>query len=188
MNLARRSLLRTAGALTAVCAMVVGPVGLPVAAQADTARFGDTRGDIGHGADIHWVRVVNEKAVRVVIQHRNLVRSYKSGTSGSVYLDTNRHRPGPEFIFLGAFFQGADYALARARNWHPKESAVPLVCPYMMRLDYAADRTYIKIGRDCLGSPGRIRVAVKTGGGTAGSAEVDWLGSRREFSPWVARG
>ncbi|MGE5719238.1 MAG: hypothetical protein ACM3XQ_05130, partial [Nocardioidaceae bacterium] len=87
------------------------------AASAETRVFKDERGDIAHGADIHRVRVVNDKQVRVNVVHRDLRRSYKSGSSITVFIDTDRQRKGPEFVFLGGTFEGSDYELLKAKGW-----------------------------------------------------------------------
>lgn len=160
------------------------------AAVAETAVFSDARGDLAHGADIHRVRVVNEDRVKVRVVHRDLVRSYRSGSSMSVFLDTDRDRTGPEFVFLGGTFEGSDYALVRADGWKAaSRTAEPLRCGYDMKLDYAKDAALVRIDRACLGRPGAVRVEVKTGGELAsGDTAVDWLGRPRHFARWVDRG
>lgn len=179
-------------ALTAALstAVLAGP------ASAETAVFRDAKGDLDHGADIARVRVVNEQRVKIRVVHDDLVRSYKSGSSIAVFLDTDRSRRGPEFVLLGATFEGGDYALLRADGWkRASNRQVPLNGgSYDMRLDYQKDVALIRIDRTVLGNPGAIRVEVKTGGEIAseGSDDAttarDWLGKPRRFTPWVARG
>jgi hypothetical protein len=183
--------LATVSALSAV-----GAVALAGAAAADTAVLADARGDMNHGADIHRVRVVNEDQVRIKVVHRDLVRSYESGSSISVFIDTDRTRKGPEFVFLGGTFEGADYALLKADGWkRASDRQVPLRGgTYSMKLDYAKDTALIRIDRVVLRDPGAVRVEVKTGGELVpdgdepATTEVDWLGERRDFTPWVKRG
>ena len=179
-----------AGAAAALATTVLaGP------AAAETAAFADTRGDLDHGADIQRVRVVNEGRVKVRVVHDDLVRSFRSGSSLAVYLDTDRTRKGPEFVFLGGTFEGADYALLRAEGWKPAgRTAVPMRCGYDMVLDYAKDTATVRIDRDCLDDARAIRVEVKTGGELTPPGEapatngVDWLGEPRQFTPWVGQG
>jgi hypothetical protein len=63
-----------------------------------------------------------------------------------------------------------------------------------MKLDYAKDTALIRIDRVVLRDPGAVRVEVKTGGELVpdgdepATTEVDWLGERRDFTPWVKRG
>ena len=164
-------------------------LGLAGPATAATATFDDAAGDVAHPVDIYGVTVVNEKNVRVVIKHDDLRRSFRSGASGTVFLDTDPSEAGPEFAFTGGYFEGADYALIKTDGWTFGRRAVPLTCSYEMHLDYAADLTAMRMSRACLGNPGKVRVAVKAAGEQPdGDIVHDWLGSRREFTPWVARG
>lgn len=176
----------TIGAAVALVssAVLAGP------AAADTAAFDDARGDmLGHGADIWRVRAVNDDHVRVRVKHDDLVRSWRSGSSIAVYLDTDRQRRGPEFVLQGATYEGADYALLRADGWKPASGqTAPMRCGYGMTLDYVRDTATVEIDRACLRNPGRIRVAVKTGGDLDNHTVVDWLGGLRHWTPWVARG
>jgi hypothetical protein len=166
------------------------------AASAETAVFTDAKGDLAHGADIHRVRVVNDDRVRIRVVHDDLVRSYKSGSSIAVFIDTDRRRRGPEFVFLGGTFEGADYALLPAKGWkRASNRQVPLHGgSYDMRLDYAKDVAALRIDRAVLGNPRAIRVEVKTGGelvpegSEPATTGKDWLGKPRSFTPWVKRG
>lgn len=160
------------------------------AASAETSVFSDARGDLAHGADIHRVRVVNDDRVEVRVVHRDLVRSYRAGSSMSVFLDTDRDRKGPEYVFLAGTFEGADYALVRADGWNAaSRTAVPMRCGYDMGLDYVKDVAHVRIDRACLDRPRAVRVEVKTGGeSSSGGTAVDWLGNPRHFARWVDRG
>jgi hypothetical protein len=196
----RRSALNTINTtvrrLAAVTmASALGVSMLSGAASAETAVFKDAKGDLAHGADIHRVRVVNEDRVRIRVVHDDLVRSYKSGSSIAVFIDTDRDRRGPEFVFLGGTFEGADYALLPAKGWkRASNQQVPLNGgTYDMKLDYAKDVAALRIDRAVLGNPGAIRVEVKTGGelvpgGEPATTGKDWLGKPRSFTPWVKRG
>ncbi|MGH3363552.1 MAG: hypothetical protein ACRDOW_02395 [Nocardioidaceae bacterium] len=166
------------------------------AASAETRVFKDERGDMAHGADIHRVRVVNDKQVRVNVVHRDLRRSYKSGSSITVFIDTDRQRKGPEFVFLGGTFEGSDYALLKAKGWKRSgDQQVPLHGgSYIMKVDYAEDVARIRFDRAVLGNPKAVRVEVKTGGEHVpqgeepATTEKDWLGQPRDFTRWVKRG
>jgi hypothetical protein len=193
-NLVRPTLVRRSLVAGASAALVVSALAGPAAA--DTAVFRDARGDLDHGADIHRVRVAHDAQVRIRVVHKDLVPSYKSGSSIAVFLDTDRHRKGPEFVLLGGTFRGADYALLPARGWkRASDQQVPLRGgSYDMRLDYAQDTAVIRIDRVVLRNPGAVRVEVKTGGelvpagAEPSTTAVDWLGKPRHFTPWVARG
>ena len=148
----------------------------------------DAHGDMAHGADIWKVTVGHRKQVTVDIRHADPVRSYKGGSSGSVFLDTDPARTGPEYVFTGGLFEGADYQLARVKGWKTV-GPINLRCSYIMKLDYAGDVTHIAIGRGCLGDPAKVRVAVRTGGEQPdGTLVRDWLHRPRSFTRWLARG
>ena len=157
------NLIAGLGKTAAVTALALGTVtAAGTTATADTQAFADARGDLAHGADIHEVTVTHNRLVRVTVEHADLVRSYESGSSIRVYLDTDRSAKGPEFAFLGGTFEGADYALVRTQGWKPGSRAVRGF--HRMDLDYAADTATITVGRGVLGEPARVRVALKTGG------------------------
>lgn len=181
----RRALVATAGLALAAIAGVTAP------ATAATGTFEDARGDVAHGVDLESVKVVNEKSIRVVVQHADLVRSFRSGASMTVFLDTDRSESGPEFAFPSALFEGGDYALIPTvgDGWTFKRRAVPLTCSYELNLDFARDVTRIRIGRGCVDHPEDVRVAVKAGGEQPdGDIVRDWFDGPRAFTPWVARG
>ena len=185
---------RVAGA-AAVSAL--GITGLAAPALAATSDFVDARGDMSQGADIRKVRVVNEdEQLKITVMHRDLVRSFRSGSSLSVFIDTDRTRTGPEYVFQGGTFEGADYALLKAEGFRAAGNRqVPLHGgSYIMRVDYVKDVARIRIDQVVIGSPAKVRVGIKTGaellpeGTAAPTTEVDWLGTPNSFTPWVARG
>ena len=92
-------------------------LGLAGPATAATATFEDASGDVAHAVDLQSVRVVNEKNVRIALQHDDLRPSFKSGASGTVFLDTDPSEKGPEYAFAGGYFEGADYALIKTDGW-----------------------------------------------------------------------
>lgn len=166
----------------------VATLALSGSALAQSASFADARGDIDHGADIHRVKVTNEDSVRVTVKHANLVRSYRSGSGLTVFLDTNRQKPGPEYMLVGGTFSGTDYALVKAAGWQVGRRVNSPGCTYRMDLDYRADTATVTMDRDCLSKPGAIRVAVRTTGAVGDDTVRDWLDGRRNFTPLVARG
>jgi hypothetical protein len=195
MNTIRTATRRVAG-VAAVSALSI--TGFAGAALAEASAFTDARGDMSQGADIRKVRVINgQEKLRINVVHRDLVRSFRSGSSVAVYIDTDRARPGPEFEFVGGTFEGADYALVEADGFDSqRRRQAPLHGgTYQMRLDYVDDVARISIDQVVLDDPTAVRVAVKTGaellpaGSTApGENEVDWLSAPRSFTPWVAKG
>jgi hypothetical protein len=170
-------------------ALAAGVLGLASPVAAAERTFEDARGDVAHGVDLHSVKVVNEKNVRLVIQHRNLRPSFRSGAGMTAYLDTDRTEKGPEFAFTGGLFDGTDYALVRTDGWKLAGHVTNERCSYRMRLDYAEDVTRVRMSRACLAKPDGVRVAVRAGGQQADGDQVtDWLTGRREWTRWVAQG
>lgn len=189
-----RRTARRAGAVTVLTAAAV-TLAVPGPAAAETASFKDARGDMGpadtrFGADLHRVKVVNDAKVRIKVTHANLVPDHETGSSLSAFVDADKDRKGPEYVFTGGTFEGSDYGLIKARGWKAQNRRV-VDCAHRMDVDYDKDTATLVMARSCLGDPGRIRVEVVTGqfrGTTTDDAVRDWLGERREFSSWVARG
>ncbi len=173
----------------ATAAALTGSVLALAGSAAATTSIPDAVGDMDHGADIVSVKVVNEKSVRVVLKTADLVPSYQSGAGVKIYFDTDRHHAGPEYAFLGGLFDGTDYGLVRVEGWTVPKYPTTVGKFYIMHLDYEKDVAKIRISRAALGRPGAVRVAVRTSGEQPNGDYVhDWLGSRREFSPWITRG
>ena len=80
-------------------------------AQADGIGVSDPQ-DLNHGADLRSVEVTHgSRNVVITTTHADLVESFRSGSSGSVFIDTDDTDPGPEYVFAGGFFVGTDYNL-----------------------------------------------------------------------------
>jgi hypothetical protein len=194
LNTFRSAAQRVAG-VAAVSALSI--TAFAGTAMAETAAFTDAHGDMSQGADIRTVRVINgEERLRINVVHRDLVRSFRSGSSVSVFIDTDPARSGPEYVFAGGTFEGADYALLPAEGFKADGNRqVPLRGgSYIMKLDYVHDVARISIDQVVLQDPAKVRVEVKTGaellpeGSTASTNEVDWLKQPRRFTTWVAKG
>ena len=121
--------------------------------------------------------------------HADLVESYRSGSSGSVFLDTDPTDTGPEFVFAGGYFVGTDYALLRTDGFANKLWGEPVEGSYRMRVDYDTDQVRMRISREALGSPDEVRVAVKVAGTRrdGSSTGPDWLGEPRSWTEWVSQ-
>ena len=146
--------------------------------------------DIQHGVDLLKVKVANDdQELRVVLTHINLRKSFRTGAGGSVYIDNDPADKGPEYVFAGGFFEGTDYLLSRTEGFGAEKWGKAVRCDYRMRLDYADEKTRMRMAQDCLGDVDQVRVAVKVAGQrTDGTTLVDWLGEPREFTAWVPRG
>lgn len=148
----------------------------------------DSRRDmLGHGADIFSVKLVNGDRVRTVIQHRDLVRSWRPAASGTIYLDTDRSTEGPDFALVAGLYSGTGYNLYETDGWKIRYRR-PAEGFYNMTLRFAMDRTVLVVDRDTLGDPAVVRASVHTAGDDGDGHTIhDWLKRPNSFTPWVAR-
>ena len=166
-------------------------LGLAGPAAADSIGVRDPR-DTSHGSDLRSVHLSNgDRNVVVTTTHTNLRRDFRSGSGGAVYVDTDRSDKGPEYVFVGGFFSGTDYALLHTEGFGHRRWGERVDGSHEMRVDYADEQVRMRMSRQALGHPGRVRVAVRVSGtrrdGTSHGL-VDWLGEPRSFTRWVARG
>ena len=146
--------------------------------------------DLAHGADLRSVEVQHgARNVVVTTTHTDLQESFRSGSSGSVFLDTDPTDTGPEYVFAGGYFVGTDYALLHTDGFANKLWGEPVEGSYRMRVDYDADQVRMRISRDAIGSPDEVRVAVRVAGTRPNgrTTRTDWLGEARSFTDWVAQ-
>ena len=60
-----------------------------------------------------------------------------------------------------------------------------------MKIDYAKEQVRMRMSRKALDRPRKVRVAVRVAGTRSDGTSkglVDWLGAKRSFTQWVARG
>ncbi len=158
-------------------------------ASADGIGVSDPR-DLHHGVDLRSV-VVEHKAHNVVVTttHTNLRPSFRSGSAGAVFLDTDPSAPGPEYVFVGGYFVGTDYQLLHTEGFGHKKWGEPVEGSYRMRVDYDREHVRMRISRETLGAPQQVRVAVRVAGTRRDGSDTrrDWLGEPRSFTDWVAQ-
>ncbi|HEX6248663.1 MAG TPA: hypothetical protein VFZ64_12400 [Nocardioidaceae bacterium] len=176
---------------TAALSAAVLTLGLAAPANASSIGVADPR-DTRHGSDLRSVELRNgDRNVVVVTTHTNLRRDPSTGSSGAVYLDTDRKDKGPEFVFVGGYFDGTDYALLHTEGFGRRSWGAAAEGSYRMRINYDKDRVRMRVSRRTLDNPGKVRVAVRVAGTRSdGSSDglVDWLGEPRSFTRWVAKG
>jgi hypothetical protein len=156
----------------------------PSPASADSIGVKDAK-DLRHGVDLRSVQVDHrDRTIVVTTTHTDLRRSFRSGSSGAVYLDTDPGEPGPGYVFAGT-----DYTLLEVDGFSNATWGEPVEGSYEMRIDYDADHVRMRISRATLGSPDEVRVAVRVAGSRpdGSSTRRDWLGEPRSFTEWVAR-
>lgn len=178
-------------ATTAALSVTALTLGLAGPASAAAIGVKDPH-DTFHGSDLRAVQVRNGGSfVVVVTSHSNLRRDPRTGSGGSVYVDTDRSDKGPEFVFVGGYFEGTDYQLLHTEGFGHRQWGDPVDGSYEMTVNYRKERVRMRMSREVLGDPGKVRVAVRVSGtrtdGTSAGL-VDWLGEPREFTRWVARG
>ena len=158
-------------------------------AHADGLGLADQQ-DLAHGVDLLSVEVQHgARNVVVTTTHTDLVESYRSGSSGAVFLDTDPSDPGPEYVFAGGYFVGTDYTLLHTDGFATSAWGDPVEGSYRMKVDYDADQVRMRISRDAIGSPDEVRVAVRVAGTRPNgkNTKKDWLGAPRSFTDWVAQ-
>ncbi|MDO9498093.1 MAG: hypothetical protein Q7J48_20485 [Nocardioides sp.] len=177
---------RTAAlAATAVLTLgVAGPAFAETTSQSDPA-------DVG-GASLTDIRKVtlNHGTEQVITKVRftDLKPTSEAGPSGmTIYFDTRPGRKGPEYRLDTGLQSGTDYQLSRIKGWTaPGE---PLSCDHSLKLGWATDVATLRVARECLGNPAKVRVGVKMVDLYDGSHPVtDWLGNPRSFTSWVTKG
>lgn len=158
-------------------------------ASADAIGVTDPK-DLGHGVDLRSVEV-EHKAANVVVTttHTDLQESFRSGSSGSVFIDTDPSDPGPEYVFSGGFFVGTDYQLLTTDGFARSAWGEPVEGSYRMKVDYDRETVRFRVSRETIGSPDEVRVAVRVAGTRPDGSDTrtDWLGEPRSFTDWVAR-
>jgi hypothetical protein len=158
-------------------------------ANADSIGVSDPA-DLGHGVDLRAV-VVDHAADNVVVTttHTDLRRSFRSGSSGAVFLDTDPADPGPEYVFAGGYFVGTDYQLLHTEGFASAAWGKPVKGSYRMRIDYDTEHVRMRMSREAIGSPEEVRVAVRVAGTRPDGSNTrrDWLGEPRSWTDWVAQ-
>lgn len=183
-----RSLARPLAAATVV-ALAVGFACVAAPASAESTVANDPADATASLTDIRRV-TVNHGLEQVITKVRftDLVRSSDAGPSGmTVFFDSRPGRKGPELRFDTGLQEGTDYQVTRTKGW--AQSGDPLTCPASLRLKWAEDVAVVRVSRECLGDPAKVRVAVKMVDLFDGSHPVtDWLGNPRSFTSYVAAG
>ena len=158
-------------------------------AYADGIGVSDPQ-DLDHGVDLRSVEVEHRsRNVVVTTTHTNLRATFRSGSSGGVFLDTDPADPGPEYVFAGGYFVGTDYVLLHTDGFASAAWGEPVEGSYRMKLDFDLEQVRMRISREAIGSPEQVRVAVKVAGSRrdGSSTAKDWLGEPRSFTDWVAQ-
>ncbi len=174
--------------IAAAAAVATGALVLGLAGPAHAALYGiDDPQETGRGYDVLALSVNNgSRNLTVTTQHVDLRRNPRSGTGAAIFVDTDRTDPGPEFVFVGGYFDGTDYALLHTEGFARSTWGSPVEDgDYQLRLNYRKDRARVVISQAALGEPRKVRVSVRASGNRG---PVDWVGKPRSYSLWLTRG
>ena len=172
----------------AAVALSTAAITFGLSGTAHAEQYGiDDPDDTSHGVDVLAMTVRNGKAnLNVITDHDDLRRAPATAAGGTIFIDTVKSDKGPEFVFVGGFFDGTDYILLETEGFPRKTWGDPIENgDYIMRIDYRTDQVRVRMSRAALGNPGAVRVVMRAAGS---SGAVDWVSQRRVFSPWIARG
>lgn len=180
-----RKTFTTAAIALSTAALTLGLAGTAHAEGYDV----DDPNDSPHGSDIESLQVRNGAEDLVVrTYHADLRDDPATGSGGAVFIDTDPEDAGPEFVFVGGYFEGTDYTLLETEGFKSRAWGDPVENgDYILRLRYATNRVLIRISQPALGNPDAVRVSVRASGTESGD-KVDWVGKPRSFTPWLDRG
>jgi hypothetical protein len=180
--------------IAAAVALSTAALTLGIAGPAHAELYGiDDPQDTSHGSDILALQVRNgQENLNVTTFHVNLRRDPATGSGGRIYVDTDRNDAGPEYVFVGGFFEGTDYQLLETEGFRPRLWGERVENgDHSMRVRYGKEQVQFRMSRAALGNPGAVRVSVTASGtrsdGTSDGL-VDWVGEPRSFTPLIARG
>lgn len=174
-------------AAAAAVALTLGLAASPASAETTTAT--DPADSGGSLTDIRRV-TVNHGPEQVITKVRftGLKRTSDGGPSGlTVFFDSAPGRKGPELRFDTGLQEGTDYQVTGTKGW--AQAGDRLTCPHGLRLAWAKKMAIVRVSRECLGDPTKVRVAVKMVDLYDGSHPMnDWFGNPRSFTSYVAAG
>lgn len=184
-----KTIASTAAALSAAAALTLGSAGT---AHAESYGVDDPQ-DTYHGSDLRAVDIKNgANNLHVITSHDGLRPDPRTGSAGAVFISTDAEDPGPEYVFVGGFTDGTDYALIETEGFAASKWGDPVEHgDYIMDVSYRRDKVRFTMSRHAIGDPSEVRIAVRVGGTrTDGTSHglTDWLGAPRSFTPWIAQG
>jgi hypothetical protein len=201
-------MIRTTFSLATTCA-VVAALSLPAgSAMARTTSFQDPVGDTNNRGlmDIGRVTLVNtSKKISVKYRIPKATTTYPAGV-GSLYLDTDRKRNGPEFSW-GFGIPGDSAFVKFGKNGSSKAWAGNVVdkkCGNTVKETFDLEAGMLGITvtkkKGCLGNVKSVRTSIQTQVSgeypsdgnddnwvTYDQTESDFFPAKKEYSPWVSR-
>lgn len=173
--------VRTAAATAAVTVLAASAV-IAGGAHGEVAVFNDS-GDVESSVDLLRIRLDNGEANPRQVRVRIVQEDLLIGDEVTVFLDTKRRDPGPEWKATGV--PAAEWVLIRTEGWASTQPEVACA-PGSMRMHLDTDVTRLVLPRSCLDDiqPSKVRAAVRVV--RDDPAARDWARKRRTFLPWVS--
>lgn len=179
-----KHLLRGAGVAAAASALAAA---VAVPAHADTEYFDDRTGDTGWAGDIGVVKVANSSAGNTRIGVRAWVGEFSPGDLFTVWFDTNRHDPGPEYK-VAMYADSDGFALRRLDVFGERGRIVPCAGLRASADSAGLEEISVAVPRSCMGSPQAVRVSLRARYLDPHGAEItDWAPAERSFYGPVTR-
>ena len=170
-----------------VAGLSTAAVTLALAGPAHAELYGvDDGNDSPHPSDLYSVSINHtESKLVIVTTHDDLTPNGSAG--GQIFIDTDKADKGPEFVLVGGYFEGTDYALLETEGFATAKWGERVEGgDYRQTVKYGADKVRTRISTETLGNPEEVRVAIRVSGN--GKKSVDWLGKARLWTMWLARG
>lgn len=152
----RTSAMRVVSTMLAV-GVAVSSLAAP--ADARTRAFKDKRGDVGHAADVHRVKVSYDKrGVVVRVKVRNARVAARNSAGVRVYLDVRRKRRGPEMYLNGPIaIEGYDWMMTETRKGWGWTYLSPK-CGSRITTNVRRDVVRVQFRKRCLRNPDAINI------------------------------
>lgn len=169
-KIAVRNAAVTLGAALALAGATTG-------AQADTRSFSDPKPNLTKVTVNH-----SSKTVKITAK----TGSFRLGSYFTVYLDTDRDNPGPEY--RNDIYPNSEVSpLKRVEKFGAK--GYPVKCDGLRATAdvYGPKEVSLTVPRSCVGKPSKVRVSVRGYYDVKGPNVVDWIPGKKKFTGWVHR-
>jgi hypothetical protein len=172
----RTTVKRALGGGAAVALSLTTALATAQPAAADSTTFNDGG---GHLTTVTVDNTYGPEDIRVKAK----VGDYNSGSHFSFWIDTDSENAGPEYR-IKVYPNSEVLPIQSVESF--AGTGTNIDCDYRASADAGGSKyVTIKIPRDCLGSPDRIRVSVRANYSVPGPNVVDWGPGRKQFFSWV---
>lgn len=159
-------------------------------AVAETVILLDVAGDSGAATDLLRLRVAHGEPsapsrLKLKAAHDG-IENFESYVR--FWIDTKWDNAGPEYV-SDVFANSGGIALMRVGGWRGRDKQ-KVSCPGLRaRADaFVPGPIVLSVPRTCIGTPRRARgAAVSSAPAPEGTADRDWVASRRQWTAWAHR-